>query len=225
MLLLQVIVTHLIAALSPGPDVLLTMRNSLAFGRRDGVFTSLGIVSGVAIQITLCLLGLVWSIQRRPGLFHAIAIAGGCYLLYLGWSAVRSRETANPWGDVDASPSRAQSLLSLNRRWIQPVGEGLLTNLLNPKALLYFFSIFTAVLTHDVAPTVRFLAGIGMVFTQLVAFILLASLVTHPGMRRGLHRLQAHLLKIMGFLFLLLGGRILWEHFHPLWLLIPWPNS
>jgi threonine/homoserine/homoserine lactone efflux protein len=222
MLLLQVWLTHLVAALSPGPDVLLTMRNSLAYGLRDGILTSVGIVSGVTIQIGLCLLGLVWTLEQWNVLFHGIALLGGAYLLYLGFGAMRT-PLSRPSDTLSLVPSPVKNEPEMTgiseqcppsfRPRLRPLREGLLTNLLNPKALLYFFAVFSSLLTREISFQERLLAGIGMIAIQLASFSFLAALVTHSSIRGRLFTVQHWLLRGMAMLFILLGLRIGFDHF------------
>lgn len=207
MIVFQVALLHLGAALSPGPDIFLTMRNAVAHGRAAGCATVAGIVTGVAIQIALCQLGLVWMLSAQPMIFNALAATGGCYLCYIGLGGLREQpETSAPRGDESGSEQPDALPEGAAARFFR---EGLLTNLLNPKALLYFFGVFSFVLTADVDRAARITAGLGMIVVQAAAFLAVAHLVTVPRTRRALARFQFAISRVFSLVLIFFGLRIL----------------
>ena len=78
---------------TPGQDTALTIRNTLAGGRRNGIETALGVALGQAVWTLAASAGLVALLQASEPAFHALKLAGAAYLVFLGgqslWSAVR----------------------------------------------------------------------------------------------------------------------------------------
>lgn len=70
--------------LSPGPDMVLVMRNTLTRDRRAGGLTALGVLTGNMVHIGYCVFGLALVLTQSPVLFDALRIAGALYLIYLG---------------------------------------------------------------------------------------------------------------------------------------------
>ncbi len=70
--------------ITPGPDTALVVRNTIVGGRRSGVFTALGIVSGQAIWVFATSIGIVALLVASEPVFHAVRLGGAAYLIYLG---------------------------------------------------------------------------------------------------------------------------------------------
>ena len=123
-----VVVAHALGVASPGPDFAVVMRQALAHGRAAGVQTAAGIGSGIVFHLAYGLFGLQWLMQQLPMAIHVIALAGAAFLIWMGAGALR----AQPLPEQDAANAevarggRADFLL------------GLATNVLNPKATLFF---------------------------------------------------------------------------------------
>ncbi len=205
-IVLQVALLHLGASLSPGPDILLTIRNSLLYGRKAGRATVLGIVCGVTIQVVLCLVGLAWVLSRLPLAFQGIALVGGTYLMWIGWDGLRRREKT-----LGVELQKVGQCGGL-RGWAY-FRQGLLTNLLNPKAILYFIGLFSIVLTEGVSARVRVSSGVVMVGVQLVAFWMVAGWISTPRVRGWLQRYQWRIARVLGVLLILFGGRLIYSVF------------
>jgi RhtB (resistance to homoserine/threonine) family protein len=133
----QVLAFTLVAALvtvSPGADTFLVVRNALRGGRSDGFLTTLGIASGVYFHALLSALGVSAVLAHSATAFFVLKIAGAAYLAWLGFQSLRSglrRAPAEAPGGVEAA--RVPRLRSFR--------EGLLTNLLNPKVIVFYLAL------------------------------------------------------------------------------------
>lgn len=199
--LLSIAVIHLIACLSPGPDILLVIQTSLRSGFRTALATVAGILSGVAVHILLGLTGVSVLIATQPLARTALALAGASYLLFLG---LRGLLQTRPRTDNDSPPatspaSRRHPSLPASFR------SGLWINLLNAKALLFFLSLFSVMLGPDVPLPTRILAGFTMLAVQAVAFSLVARLADQPRFRSAWPRWQHRLDLAISFLLACLG--------------------
>ena len=116
---------------TPGPDMLLIASRSLSQGRAVGFLTLAGIVLGTYCHALAAALGLSQLFVTVPIAYEIVRWAGCAYLLYLAWKTIRS----DPFG---ASPIATLKRLSARRVF----GEGLLTNLLNPKMALFVLALF-----------------------------------------------------------------------------------
>lgn len=202
-LVLTVAAIHLLACLSPGPDILLVALNSLRRGWRAGVATTFGILTGVSIQIALGISGITYLLSRSPGTQKATALAGGAWLFYLGARGLWSKWRSSPSG---GSPSPGKEDLpatgdTAGSFWTQ----GFLVNILNPKALLYFLSLFSVLLGPQVTVSMKIICGITMVIVQALAFSSAAVLLDRLRAGRQWTRLQASLDPVMSIILLLLG--------------------
>lgn len=132
------LVIAILLAIAPGPDTLVVLKNALAGGTRGGLMAALGIFFGNIAQGSIVALGLGVVITEFQPAFVALHWLGAAYLVYLGIQALLSarRGAYSAVGLVDASQTR------LWRRF----GEGLLSNVTNPKALVLYLSVLPQVL-------------------------------------------------------------------------------
>ena len=128
-----VLAIHAVALISPGPDFAIVTRLAIVSGRRAGLWAAAGVATAIGVYVLICALGLSLVLIALPGLSRLLSIAGALYLAWLGVHCLRSK------GQLpDAKPPvhGGRALLT-----------GFLTNLLNPKAMLYFSSILSQSLT------------------------------------------------------------------------------
>ena len=160
-LLGSILVIHLFALMSPGPDFVFVTRTAVVESRARALLGVAGIVAGQIVWSGLSLLGLDILFQQFAGLQKIIAFAGGCYLLWMAFGILRSvwRTRAAKSSTVSAdAPARADDEGGVKR----PFLYGLFTNLANPKALVYFGSIFSTFVTPDVDASARLLLFVTM---------------------------------------------------------------
>lgn len=120
---------------SPGADTFLVVRNSLRGGRRDGWATVVGICSGLFVHALLSALGVSVILAHSATAFLALKVAGAAYLAWLGIQSLRSaaRGTAGARQGDASGTGRAPSTRSFR--------EGFLTNLLNPKVIVFYLAL------------------------------------------------------------------------------------
>jgi threonine/homoserine/homoserine lactone efflux protein len=132
----------LTVVLVPGPDLAVVLKNTLSGGRRAGWLTSAGVASSNAVQGTAAVAGLGVLIVRSQPLFEAIKWAGVCYLAYLAVQAARSA-----WrGEYHTGSDRALGA-SLRTGYRQ----GFLSNITNPKVLVFYLAVFPQFMAPDTA--------------------------------------------------------------------------
>jgi threonine/homoserine/homoserine lactone efflux protein len=123
--------------ITPGADTMLVLRSVLAHGRRAGILTTLGIVSGLLVHATLSALGISLILVRSAQLFHIVKLAGAAYLVFLGvqsiWALIRHSDEALP---AEALPEPTGPRPEVWRSYV----EGLLNNLLNPKVAIFYLA-------------------------------------------------------------------------------------
>jgi len=197
-LFLTIALVQIVALATPGPDFFFVSQLAASRSRHEAVAGVVGIALGVAVWAALALLGLQLLLHRLAWLERGIAIAGGLYLCWMGLQMLRAAWKADPDAEVpvvdvgDSSPGRA--LL-----------RGLATNLANPKAAIYFASIFSAFLGDDVTPSARW--GLWALVTAETAlwFGLVAAIFALPAMRRGYVRASRWIDGGAGAIFTLFG--------------------
>jgi threonine/homoserine/homoserine lactone efflux protein len=122
----------LLVIVTPGQDTALTIRNTLAGGRRSGIFTAVGVVSGQVTWAVAASAGLAAVLLASQPAFMALRLVGAAYLVFLGAQALlgafRSRHEA------PVTVSRSPALTGAYR-------QGLLSNLGNAKMAVFFTSL------------------------------------------------------------------------------------
>jgi RhtB (resistance to homoserine/threonine) family protein len=132
----QVAAFALVAALmtfSPGADTFLVVRNTLRGGRRDGWAAVAGICSGLFVHALLSALGVSALLAHSATAFLSLKIAGAAYLAWLGFQSLRSAAR----GNAAQEPAVAATRVAASRSF----REGFLTNLLNPKVIVFYLAL------------------------------------------------------------------------------------
>jgi len=135
---LTVALVHLLAVASPGPDFALVVRESVTAGQRNGSWTALGVGSGILLHVAYSLLGIGLIVSQSIVLFNLFKWLAAAYLIYLGVQALRAR----PAVVTDLAAGAPVAARSARRAFV----TGFITNGLNPKATLFFLSLFTVVI-------------------------------------------------------------------------------
>ncbi|WP_062651577.1 LysE family translocator [Streptomyces maremycinicus] len=140
----------LLAYVVPGPDFLVVVRSATEHPAK-GRAAALGAQSGLCVHMLAAAVGLSMIAARSPAVYDAIKLLGAAYLVHLGVRAVLAarrtareralrRETAaRPEDGADPRPPAEDG--PARGRWRSGFTQGFLTNVLNPKAALFFLSI------------------------------------------------------------------------------------
>lgn len=196
---LAIAVISFLGAVSPGPDFILIVKNSLAYNRRVGFFSALGVGSGVMVHVTYTLLGIGFLISKSILLYSIIKYLGAAYLIYIGIKSIFSKSGKN-----DLSYEKKSNTISDSLAFKQ----GFLTNALNPKATVFFVSIFSQVITAETAMIVRWAYGFEMALIIGFWFVCLSQVLGNQFVRGRFTSVQVYVDKVMGTLLILLGLKI-----------------
>jgi threonine efflux protein len=195
-LVVIVSVTGLVMVI-PGPDMVLVLRNTLVSGRRAGLQTSVGVLSGNLVHITYCVLGIGLLISQSILAFSALKYAAAAYLIYLGIMSFRSGPTTLDTNDIDRRPP--------NRAWYV---QGLVNNLLNPKGTLFYLGVFTTVITPETSASVMLLLIVSMMLVSASFWLVFVYTLDRPTIRTLAERSQRTVNRICGALLVFLGIRV-----------------
>lgn len=182
---------------SPGPDMVLVLRNTFAGGRRAGLQTSMGILSGNLVHITYCVLGIGLLISRSIVAFSTLKYAGAAYLIYLGIMSFRSGAKTLDTNNVEGRRS--------DRAWFV---QGFVNNLLNPKGTLFYLGVFTTVITPETSASAMLLLIFSMMLVSASFWLFFVYTLDRPAIRDLVERSQRTVNRISGALLLLFGIRM-----------------
>ncbi|MBH3086466.1 MULTISPECIES: threonine export protein RhtC [unclassified Serratia (in: enterobacteria)] len=193
MLFLTVALVHLIALMSPGPDFFFVSQTAASRSRREAMMGVVGISLGIVVWAGVALMGLHLILQKMAWLHQVIMVGGGIYLCWMGWQLLRSAraQQATPAAEAQvALPKAGRSFI-----------RGFLTNLSNPKAVIYFGSVFSLFVGDSVGAGARWGLFLLIVAETFVWFSLVAVVFALPAMRRGYQRLAKWIDGVAGVLF------------------------
>ena len=193
------------AQFSPGPDMLLLLKNAVTQSRAAALGTVAGIVCGLGLWCALILSGLAVLLRETPGLFQWLRIAGGAYLVWLG---VRLLLSVRAPSHRRRAPSGDCSALGFGGGFMQ----GLTTNLLNAKAVLFLLGSFAVFHPPGSPPWLKWALG-GIILGQAaVGWSLFVCLLGWPPLRTWFLRWQRPWNAVFGVLLVAAGMAAVWAH-------------
>ncbi len=200
--LLSLMAIFSFAIISPGADLAMVIRQSLVHGRRAAIITSFGIGASLMIHVTYTILGLGLVISKSILLFNIIKWCGVAYLVYIGVLALRAGEASvDPAGSAETDVEKRQS-------GIKAFGLGFMANALNPKAVFFFLSIFSAVVSHETPGLVKLGYGFVMAGCLIAWFVGVSFFMTTPRMRAAFSRASKWINRTSGLVFIAFGLKL-----------------
>ncbi|HLP08636.1 MAG TPA: LysE family translocator [Opitutaceae bacterium] len=184
--------------LSPGPDFFLILRNSLGLSAARGLGTAAGIALGLAVQVLAISLGFA---ALPPAAMRALQLAGAAYLAWLGLRALLCR--AEP---AAADASQAAHVPGAHSGFV----DGLVCNLTNPKAFLFFVGLFAQVLPPGTSPGWRLALPVLIVVHGAVMWTLVVLALRAPPVATRLRRAQHWLPRAFGLVLLAFAVWLAW---------------
>ncbi len=191
----------LLGAISPGPDFVVVTQSSLTYGKKAGVYTSLGIAIGCLVHITYCILGIGVIVSESILVFNILKYLGAAYLIYLGIKAIISSPSQNSLEDPCAVSLQTISAWAAFKK-------GLLVNLLNPKVTLFILSVFTQVIDPHTPWLIQASFGLEFGFIAFAWFSLLSFILNNPLLKKKLQSVQRYIEKVLGGFLILLGIKV-----------------
>jgi len=188
-----------INAVIPGADFAMVLRQSIAHDRRAALFTSAGIAASILVHGSYTLLGVGVIVGQSLLLFNILKWAGAAYLVYLAISALRS---------PPPQPPAEGDLATAKRGDFAAFALGFLTNLLNPKAVLFFLALFTSLVSIHTGGDVKVVYVLCMSLMLFVWFALVSIFFTTPAVRQGFFRFGRWFNRVTGITFILLAVRV-----------------
>ena len=196
-LISTILAVHIFAWFTPGPLFVLIVRNSLVYSRKSGIWTAVGIAIGNLIHITYSITGLALIISASPVAFNVVKFLGVGYLAYLGIKTFLIKaetQKADTTSDIhkDISPFKAAKI-------------GFLTNMLSPKASLFFASIFATVMASGSPFWVVVFLWVAMPLNSFIMASILSLFFTQKRVRTVYAKYQYIVNKFLGAALLVLA--------------------
>ena len=195
---LTVVILGWFVVITPGPNMAVVIRNSLLQSRGAGVYTAAGLALGNLVHITYCLVGIGLLISQSILLFTIVKWLGAGYLIYLGIKSLQ----AQPHTLNDPASQRP----ALTRGTL--VRTGFLTDVLNPKATLFFLALFTQIIRPGTPLLAQVVDGLTIVALEFGCFATLAAIIGHHAVRQRFEAVSHWIERVTGVVLIALGVRV-----------------
>jgi RhtB (resistance to homoserine/threonine) family protein len=180
----------------------MVLRQSITFGRRPAIWTSIGIGTGIFLHVAYSILGIGLLVRSSVLAFNILKWLGAIYLAWIGQKALRARPFVNSAAAADAT--LAQAMPDRRAAFV----TGFLTNALNPKATLFFVSLFSVVINPRTPVVVQGVYGVWMALATMGWFTLVSLFFSQERVRAAFLRCGHWFERAMGVILLALGLRL-----------------
>jgi len=203
------LMTYLIAitllTMTPGADTMMVLRNTLRGGARDGWVSSVGICLGLFVHATLSAVGISTVLLYSATAFMVLKTLGACYLVWLGISSLKAFWKARY---LDDTPVAQQSEF----RFFRSLQEGFLSNVLNPKAIIFYMAFLPQFITPEGSALLQslFLASLHFVVAILWQGLLIYTICSANRLMMS-PKVRQKLDLFSGLVMLFLGLRLFLE--------------
>ncbi|MFW1582483.1 LysE family translocator [Vibrio parahaemolyticus] len=195
---LPIYLTAVIALLLlPGPDMLLIASSSMSYGKKVGLFASLGNATSGLILTLLAAMGVSTLIAMSPVALKVLHLFGGAYLLKMGWDCLRAEASSAP--ELDQKNKMASTYYQ----------RALMSNLLNPKALVFFVMFLPQFVSSNItASSGEQMLALGLLLNVLGLLFNLLLVALAGTLGKGLlenEKFRTYQHKLMGLVFVILA--------------------
>ncbi|UUZ95315.1 LysE family translocator [Paenibacillus sp. P25] len=186
--------------ITPGGDTIYILSRTVTQGKKAGMMSVLGIVSGAAVHTLLAAFGLSIILMKSAMIFNMVKWAGAGYLIYLGWKTIRSG-AGEPF-ELDNKPKA---------HIIKIFTQGFLTNLLNPKVALFYLAFLPQFISpsNHFGPLPFLILGFTFIVTGTLWCLALVQLSSSMTKKFQSTKIGKYSNKILGVIYISLGLSIL----------------
>jgi len=190
---------NLLAVISPGPDFVVIVKNSLCYSRRAGIFTALGISLALCVHLFYCAAGIGYIISTSAVLFSILKLLGAGYLIYLGISSFIAKGSR-----IDLTDEHTGTDLTR----LKAFRMGFLTNVLNPKATLFLLSLFTLVIGNSTPVYIIVTISAIIILTAFTWFTIVSIFLAQPNVQSVFLKYEKIINRTLGGFLVFLGIKI-----------------
>ncbi len=186
---------------SPGPNFLVVTQTAVNQSRRHAVYAALGVSSASTVLACIAATGVGLLVASLPWFHHAVQMLGGCYLVYVGvkiWIGATGAMQAPNGPAVQYSVHQAYY-------------HGLATNMANPKALVFFATIFASMITPDSSTWVKVTGVAGICIASSIWHLALANWFSSERMQRIYRNAKSIINRVTACVLLAFGVSLLWQ--------------
>lgn len=202
--LATLIFIHLCALVTPGPDFFMVSQTAISRSRQQAIFVVFGITLAIFLWALFALLGLNYIFEKFVWLKKVLLVLGGIYLCWLGLQMLRSAFSKKQ----EKLDIQTIELPQSNLRFFL---QGLLTNISNPKAVIYFGSVFSMFLANPAFNDSHALLLFVVTVESLLWFLFVVFIFSLPSFKRAYQKSTKWIDGIVGGLFSVFGGYLIFS--------------
>lgn len=192
------------AVMTPGPDFAIVTKNTMLYSRKTGFLTALGIGLAIFLHIVYCALGFAIIITHSFYLFTLIALCGGGYLIFSGISTLKASILVQ---------NRAKKIMNKPHTlsWKKAIKNGFFTNILNPKAILFFLAIFSFFIDKQLNLYFSIVLALELFVIVVGWFCFVSYMLSHDKITKKFEKIKPIVIKITGIGLILMGAMLICE--------------
>ena len=190
---------HLIWVISPWPDLIIAIKNSITYWKKTWIWTALGFWLWISVHIFYCMAGLALLISQSIILFNIIKLLWAIYLIYIWYKSFSSKSSNIELKNIEKKE---------NISAFQAVKIGFLTNVLNPKVSIFFLSIFSLIISPETPNSILIILWIILVLQVILWFSIVAIFFSQKKVQKIFNKFQWIFNKIFWWLLIWLGIKI-----------------
>ena len=195
---LQVFAICLLGAISPGPSMVVVISNAIFKGKYNGILTSIGHGTGIAIYATFAVLGLGFIIKTNIFIFHSLKILSIIFLIFIGINLILNKEKIDL-----AKKNTKEELVSFF--------QGLSISILNPKIFIWFIAFFSQFMSDSSNFLYNFILISTAGIVDTCWYIFLTTLASSSIFRLFFAKKSAQIKKIIGTIYLIISMALIFR--------------
>ncbi|MFT2110833.1 LysE family translocator [Marinomonas sp. 2405UD68-3] len=184
------------ASISPGPDFVVVSQKTLLQGRKAGIFCGIGVCAGLLVHISYSSAGLTAAFSHSANFSHVIGILGGSYLIFIGYKSTKSSFSKQK----ESQANEKRNVSTQSAFW-----NGFIVNVFNPKAAIYFVSLFSIIISPSMSTEKLLFVIISIIFVQMTWYLIFIFIVTIPSVRIKFDNKVYLIDRILGVFMILMG--------------------
>lgn len=202
---MTLIVVFSFALISPGPDFVIAVRNAIVYSKRVGFLTAAGFAAGVLVHVTYTVFGIAAIIAQSVMMFNIIKWAGAAYLAFIGFKALRSNGMGKQ--AIEKATSEGKDGKQTLSDWAA-FRVGFLTNILNPKASLFFLAIFSQIIKPETPFIWQSIYGLTCALMCFAWFSIVTLVLNQGAVRNMFLKASKWIDRTCGALLIALGVKV-----------------
>lgn len=191
--------------ISPGPDFIVVLKNTISYSKTYGIWTALGVALGTLVHLTYIAFGFGLLLQNNLFILNLLKYIGAFYLIYIGYKSFTNKENKN-----DVIKNDVQTI-SIYKAML----SGFITNAFNPKAAIFFIGIFAVILNKESNTQDLILYGTTIFLETLIWFCLVAIILSKKKIKNYFDNMRNVIDKIIGTVLVGFGIKLIFTKLSP----------